>query len=169
ILTAEGLNGYRATDISTLTPAVLQTYDVVILGEIALSASQVAMLTDWVNAGGNLVAMRPDPQLAGLLGLSAAGSPLSDAYLQVDASVAPGKGIVAQTIQYHGAADRYLASGATTVATIFSDAVTPTANPAVTLRSVGNGHAAAFVYDLARSRLYTHPDTPARAATERER
>ena len=112
ILTAEGLNSYRATDLSTLTPAVLQTYDVVILGEMALSASQVAMLTDWVNAGGNLVAMRPDPQLASLLGLSPADSPLSDAYLQVDASVAPGKGIVAQTIQYHGAADRYLASGA---------------------------------------------------------
>jgi hypothetical protein len=102
ILTAEGLNSYRATDLSTLTPAVLQTYDVVILGEMALSASQVAMLTDWVNAGGNLVAMRPDPQLASLLGLSPAGSALSDAYLQVDASVAPGKGIVAQTIQYHG-------------------------------------------------------------------
>jgi len=168
ILTAEGLNSYRATDLSTLTPAVLQTYDVVILGEMALSASQVAMLTDWVNAGGNLVAMRPDPQLASLLGLSPAGSALSDAYLQVDASVAPGKGIVAQTIQYHGAADRYLASGATTVATLFSDSITPTANPAVTLRGVGSGHAAAFVYDLARSVVYTHQGNPAWAATERD-
>ena len=74
----------------------------------------------------------------------------------------------AQTIQYHGAADRYLASGATTVATLFSDAVTPTANPAVTLRSVGSGHAAAFVYDLARSVVYTHQGNPAWAATERD-
>ena len=28
------------------------------------------MLTSWVNAGGNLIAMRPDKQLAGLLGLT---------------------------------------------------------------------------------------------------
>src|SRR5262249_43916766 len=109
ILAAEGLNSYLATDVANLTPAVLQAHDVVILGEMALSPSQVAMLSDWVNAGGNLVAMRPDPQLASLLGLSAAGGgALPDGYLQVDASVAPGKGIVAQTIQYHGAADRYL-------------------------------------------------------------
>jgi hypothetical protein len=168
ILAAEGLNSYLATDVSKLTPALLQAHDVAILGEMALSASQVAMLGDWVNGGGNLVAMRPDPQLASLLGLSPAGSPLSDAYLQVDASVAPGKGIVTQTIQYHGAADRYLASGATTVATLFSDAVTPTANPAVTLRNVGSGRAAAFVYDLARSVVYTHQGNPAWAATERD-
>ena len=56
--------------------------------------------------------MRPDPQLAGLLGLTAAGGTLADAYLAVDTSAAPGAGIVAQTIQYHGTADRYTASGA---------------------------------------------------------
>ena len=65
------------------------------------------MLSDWVQAGGNLIAMRPDPQLAGLLGLTPAGSPLSNEYLKVDTASGPGAGIVGQTIQYHGAADRY--------------------------------------------------------------
>ena len=46
------------------------------------------MLSDWVNAGGNLIAMRPDGQLAGLLGLTAAGATLANAYLKVDTTAA---------------------------------------------------------------------------------
>ncbi|HSW34782.1 MAG TPA: hypothetical protein VLH36_14315, partial [Steroidobacteraceae bacterium] len=53
ILLAEGLNAYRAQDISTVTAGTLSGYDVVILGELALTAGQVGMFTDWVNAGGN--------------------------------------------------------------------------------------------------------------------
>ena len=58
ILRAEGLNAFNVTDISTIDAAVLADYDVVILGEMGLSAAQVTLLSDWVNAGGNLVAMR---------------------------------------------------------------------------------------------------------------
>ncbi len=64
ILRAEGLNSFNATDLSGVTAAVLADYDVVILGETALGAAQAQMLTDWVTAGGNLIAMRPDPQLS---------------------------------------------------------------------------------------------------------
>ena len=49
------------------------------------------MLTDWVNGGGNLIAMRPDKQLAGLLGLTDAASTLANAYLLVDTAPAPGR------------------------------------------------------------------------------
>jgi hypothetical protein len=168
ILAAEGLNSYRATDVANLTPALLQAHDVVVLAEMPLTASQVAMLTAWVQGGGNLVAMRPDPQLAGLLGLSAPTGVLSDAYLRVDVSAAPGKGIVADTVQYHGPADTYLASGATIVATLYSDPVTATASPAVTVRNVGAGRAAAFAYDLATSVVYTRQGNPAWAGTERD-
>ena len=48
-------------------------------------------LTGWVNGGGNLIAMRPDKQLAGLLGLTDAGATLPNAYLKVDTSVPPGR------------------------------------------------------------------------------
>lgn len=170
ILAAEGLNSYRAVDVAKMTPALLASYDVVILAEMALSAGQAAQLSAYVNGGGNLVAMRPDPQLAGLLGLSPAAGTLADAYLAVDGTAAPGAGIVTQTIQFHGVADRYTASGATTVATLYSDAATSTAHPAVTLRAVGSagGHAAAFAYDLARSVVYTRQGNPAYAGTERD-
>ena len=109
-----------------------------------------------MTAGGNLIAMRPDEQLASLLGLTAAGGTLADAYLLVNTASGPGAGIVGQTIQFHGTADRYTLGGATTVATLYSNATTATTNPAVTLRSVGRGgQAAAFTYDLARSVVYT--------------
>ena len=75
-----------------MTPAVLAQHDVTILGEMSLSGPQVDDLTDWVQAGGNLIAMRPDPQLAGLLGLATAGGTLANAYLLVDTTAAPGAG-----------------------------------------------------------------------------
>ena len=55
---------------------------------------------------------------------------LANAYLKVDGSRAPGAGIVTDTIQFHGTADRYGLNGATSVATLFSDATTATASPA---------------------------------------
>ena len=75
-----------------------------------------------------------------------------------------------ETIQFHGTADRYTTSGATTVATLFEDATTATANPAVTLRSVGanGGQAAAFTYDLPRSIVYTRQGNPAWSGQERD-
>jgi hypothetical protein len=168
ILAAEGLNSYRATDIRNVTAAVLQAYDVVVLAPMALTAGQASIITSWVNGGGNLVAMRPDAQLAGVLGLSPAGEALAEGYLRVDVAAAPGQGIVAETIQYHGAADRYLANGATVVATLYSDAVTATIHPAVTVRAAGNGHASAFTYDLASSIVFTRQGNPAWAGTERD-
>ena len=80
------------------------------------------MLTDWVNAGGNLIAMRPDKQLAGLLGLTAASTTLANGYLLIDTAAAPGAGIVSQTMQFHGTADRYTLTGATAIATLYSNA-----------------------------------------------
>ena len=83
----------------------------------------------------------------------------------------PGAGLVAQTIQFHGTADRYtLGSGAEALATLYSDASTATSNPAVTLRSVGSsgGQAAAFTYDLARSIVYTRQGNPAWAGDDRD-
>ena len=114
--------------------------------------------------------MHPDKQLASLLGLTDAGTTLTNAYLQVDTSAGPGAGIVAGTIQFHGTADRYTVSGATAVATLYSNATTATSNPAVTLRSVGSngGQAAAFTYDLARSVVYTRQGNPAWAGQERD-
>ena len=170
ILRAEGFNNFNAIDMSQVTDAVLAQYDVAILGEMPLTSAQVTMLSNWVGAGGNLIAMRPDKQLASLLGISDASSVRSDAYLLVNTAQEPGAGIVNQTIQYHSAADLYTLAGATQVAAIYSSPSQSTSNPAVTLRSVGTngGQAAAFTFDLARSIVYTRQGNPAWAGQERD-
>ncbi len=170
ILRGEGLNEFTTVDASLLSPAFLNYFDVVVLGDTPLNASAVSALTGWVNAGGNLIALRPDKQLAGLLGLSDAGGTLANAYMLVNTVSGPGVGIVGQTMQFHGTADRYVLNGATSVATLYSNASTSTVNPAVTLRSVGasGGQAAAFTYDLARSVVYTRQGNPAWAGQERD-
>jgi len=168
ILNAEGFNEYTVSDISTVTAGTLSNYDVVILGEMPLSGSQVSMLTNWVNGGGHLIAMRPDPQLATLLGLSPNNSSLSNAYLQVQTASGPGIGIVGQTIQFHGPADLYTVSGATSLATLYSNASTSAGFPAVTIAYPGAGQAVAFTYDLARSVVYTRQGNPAWSGEDRD-
>ena len=170
ILRAEGLNEFDVRDISTVSSADLLSYDIVILGQMSLSSTQATMFSGWVNGGGKLIAMRPDKKLASLLGLSDQSSTSSDRYLLVNTSSGPGAGIVNETIQYHGTADLYNLSGASSLAALYSDATTMTSNPAVTVKAVGGngGQAAAFVYDLARSVIYTRQGNPAWAGQERD-
>jgi hypothetical protein len=172
ILRAEGLNEFALADISTVNPSMLANYDVAILGDLTPSPDEVTALTNWVEGGGNLIAMRPRQALGSLLGLSGLGTPLPAAggYLQVDTSTAPGAGIVGDTIQYHGDADRWSLNGARSVAGLFTDASTSAGSPAVTLRNVGThgGQAAAFTYDLARSVVTTRQGNPAWAGQERD-
>jgi hypothetical protein len=170
VLLTEGLNEFALMDLGAVSSAALSTYDVVILGQATLSSAQVTIFSNWVNGGGSLIAMRPDAQLASLLGVTAAGSSLSEGYLLVNTASGPGAGIVGETIQFHGAADLYTLGAASNLATLYSSATTPTANtnPAVTLRSVGSGRAAAFTYDLARSIVLTRQGNPAWAGQDRD-
>jgi Domain of unknown function (DUF4082)/Bacterial Ig-like domain/Bacterial Ig domain len=168
ILRNEGLNEFAMTDIASVTATTLAAYDVVILAKATLTPTQASMFATWVNGGGNLIAMAPDAQLAATLGLTATGTTLAEGYLLINTAAAPGAGLVNQTIQYHGTADRYTLNGATSVATLYSNATTATVNPAVTTRSVGTGSASAFTYDLATSIVYTRQGNPAWAAQERD-
>ena len=129
------------------------------------------MFTTWVTGGGDLIAMHPDKQLAGLLGLTATSGTLSDSYLLANTAPGPGFGITDQTVQYHGPADLYTLNGATSLATLYSNATTGTSNPAVTLRNnvgTGAGAAAAFTYDLASSIVLTRQGNPAWAGSHRD-
>ena len=167
----EGFNYFAVKDIGSVSAATLGNYDAVVLSEMSLTQDQANMFNDWVtNNGGNLVAMRPDKKLDGLLGLTDDSSTRSNQYMLVDTADAPGKGIVGQTIQFKGAADNYTTDGATSVATFYSDASTATSNPAVTTRSVGGhgGTAVAFTYDLAKSVIGLHQGNQAWVGQERD-
>ena len=168
ILRTEGFNEFSSADISTVTAATLAPFDVALLGDMPLTAAQVMTLTNWVNGGGNLIAMRPDKQLYGLLGVTDTLTPISDAYLLIDTSGPPGRGLVTETIQFHGTGDKVTLNGATSIATFYSSVANPTPNPAVTQRNVVNGRAAAFYYDLARSVVYTRQGNSAFSGDERD-
>ena len=168
ILLAEGLNEYRVKDITTVTADILSQYDIAVLGDFKLTSSQASMLTSWVNSGGSLIAMHPDSQLASLLGITPKGGTLAEGYLLVNTQGSPGQGIVGQTIQFHGSADLYSLSGATSIATLYSNVSTPTSSPAVTLVNAGSGQAAAFTYDLARSVVYLRQGNPAWSGQDRD-
>ena len=175
ILRAEGLNAFKVIDISAVDATVLAGYDVVILGEMPLTPPQVTMLSDWVNGGGNLIAMRPDAAARGACSASpppARRSPT--ATCAVDTAAAPGRGHrrrrrSSSTARPTATRSRRDAA-AVAVATLYSNATTATTNPAVTLRTRGRagGEAAAFTFDLARSIVYTRQGNPAWAGEERD-
>ena len=169
ILRSEGLNEFSVSSVP-VTAAKLTGHTTVVLAKTAVTDAEVTTLTNWVQGGGNLIAMRPDKKLAGLLGLADAGGTLANGYLKVDKASAAGAGIDGQTLQYHDTADRYTLAGASAVATLYSTASSATTNPAVSLRSVGTsgGQAAAFTFDLARSVVYTRQGNPAWAGDKRD-
>jgi hypothetical protein len=167
ILRAEGFNAYSVTDISKVTAATLNAYDVVLLSEMSLSSTQIDMLDAWVTSGGSLIAFRPDSSLAELYGLTnVAGSTTSEGYLAVNTSTSIGQGIVSDSIQFHGTADHYTLSGATSLATMYSDATTPTAYPAIASAARGSGHVVIFTFDLAHSIVLMRQGNPAWASQE---
>ena len=169
ILRAEGLNEFSVAD-GPVTADKLAGHDTVILAQAAVTDAEVATLTTWVQGGGNLIAMRPDKKLAGLLGLTDAGGTRANQYVKVDQGSAAGAGIYGETMQFHGTADRYSLNGASAIASIYSDAASATSDAAVSLRDVGTngGQAAAFAYDLARSVVYTRQGNPAWAGQKRD-
>src|ERR1051325_10467716 len=128
------------------------------------------MFSNWVNAGGTLIAFKPSALLTPLMGLSSAGSTLSDKYLLVNTASGPGVGIINQTMQFHGTANLHTLNGATSLATLYSTATTATTNPAVTTINVGTngGKAVAFTYDLAKSIVYTRQGNPLWAGQKRD-
>ena len=109
-----------------------------------------------MNAGGNLVAMRPDKAAsAGLFGLTADSGTRSNVYLKGQQRRAGGSGDRRRDdLQYHGTADHYTLNGATAVAMQYSSATTATTCPAVTYaRSINGGQAATHLRPRGLGRL----------------
>ena len=166
ILRAEGLNEFAIANVGSLNAQTLAAYQVVVLAETDLTAAQVSALTDLGQRR-----RQPDRDAPGREpGRPArAGLRRRRSRERLPAGRRPGRGITGETMQYHDTADLWTGGGGATVAaTLFSNASTSTGRPAVTLRTVGAGQAAAFTYDLARSVVYTRQGNPAWAGQERD-
>ena len=132
ILKAEGFNEYQIESLSDsgLTLSYLNNFGIVILTESALTSTQGTLFRDYVNGGGNLIAFRPDKQLAAVFGITDATGTLDNGYLKIETGTEIGGGLLSDTLQIHGSADRYNLNGATKIATLYSNSSTATSYPA---------------------------------------
>lgn len=163
ILRAEGITAFGVASLDSIDAATLDAASLVLLAETPLTAPQAALFTGFVNGGGRLVAMRPDPQLHGVLGIAAAAGTTSNGYTLIDQS-GPGAGLPNLTLPFKGPAQHFVSAGATTVASLYTTRTTASAFPAV----VRHNRTAAWAFDLARSTAYTRQGDPAFAGTERD-
>lgn len=177
ILRAQGYTSFKAADITEVeaNPSMLNSYDVILLGQMKLNASDISLLTAWTTKGGTLIAQRPASLLYPLMGITSIDSIQdhnTNTYLLIDTTAGlPGAGIVSETIQFHGVADVYgMLPGTTSLATIYSSASTSTNNPAITSATVGNngGKAIAFAFDLAKSIVLTRQGNMAWSGQSRD-
>ena len=175
ILRAQGYTAFKAVDISEVesNPAMLNDYDIILLGQMTLNSTDVGLFSSWTNAGGTLIAQRPSTLLYPLMGITSSGTRvdnITNTYLLVNTATGlPGTGIVSQTIQYHGDADLYnMNAGTTSLATLYSSATTATVNPAITSKNCGAGKAIAYAFDLAKSIILTRQGNMAWAGSSRD-
>jgi len=170
ILKAEGFNEYiidSLTDTKVTTP-YLNQFDVVILGETAITQSQKAMLVGYVKAGGNLIAFRPDKRLSEIFGIIDTKEIVNEGYIKINTLNDIGKGLVPVTIQFHGTSDLYKLNGGEKIASLYYDAQDSTEFPALVVNNYGRGHAVAFTYNLSKSIVYTRQGNPNWAGQERD-
>ena len=73
ILKAEGFNAFQIEPLAEISLPKLNSFDIVILTETALTADQAELLRVYVSSGGQLVAFRPAKQIVDIFGISDAG------------------------------------------------------------------------------------------------
>ena len=127
----------------------------------------MALLSSYVRGGGNLIAFRPDKQLALVFRLSPKGT-IRDGYIKIEPDNDIGKGLLSDTLQFHGDADRYEAKNADAVAMLYHNARTPAGNPAVVSCNIGSGHVIAFSYNLPKSIALTRQGNNHNAGLEKD-
>ncbi len=163
ILRAEGINTFAVVQLSALDAPTLAAATLVVLAETPLTAPEATLFSDYVGAGGRLVAMRPDAQLHGLFGVTAAAGTTADGYVLVDQG-GPGAGLQNVTLPFRGVADHYDLTGATAVAELYTTRTLSAGRPVV----VRQARTAAWAFDLARSTAYTRQGNPAFAGVDRD-
>jgi hypothetical protein len=164
ILRAEGISSFSVTNLSAVNASTLIGVPLVVLADTALTDQQAAYFIAHVNAGGRLVAMRPDSRLNAVLGIGDAAGTTSNGYTLID-QAGIGAGLQSLTLPFKGDARHFALAGATPVSTLYpSAAPSNPAGPAV----VRYGRTAAWAFDLARSTAYTRQGDPAFKGQDRD-
>ena len=170
ILKTEGFNEFQMDSLSDakISSQYLKQFDIIILPETSLTASQKELITSYVKEGGNLISFRPDKQLSDIFGIRDVGGTIGEGYIAVDKNCEQAKKITAESMQFHGTADKYSLKGGSRIASLFSDPKTNTGSPAIVSNNFGKGHAVAFLYNLPKSIVYTRQGNPINAGVEKD-
>ena len=152
-------------DVGDLTA---ERFGVILLAEGSVDQAQAERLSAYVFKGGQLISFRPDAQLAELLGVERLPGGVAEGYLQVDVNHALARGSESRAMQFHGTADYYRLAGAECIAWLADAADLSTDYPAVTINAYGDGRAAGWSFDLAKSVVYTRQGNPEWADQERD-
>ena len=153
ILKAEGFNEFHFSSLTSLK--YLKKFHLVILPEVALTDPQKDIFTSYIREGGNLIAFRPDKKLATILGIKNNTDSINEGYISIDIFSEIGKGLIKETLQFHGTGDLYQLNGSKKIASFYNHSDVPTDYPAVVMNNYGHGHAIAFMYNLPKSIAYT--------------
>lgn len=168
ILRAEGLPWFSCLGWDALRETPLEGFAAVLLPAGRLDQTRVERLAAYVKAGGQLVAFRPGAQLADFLGLKRLGGVQDGGYLQVNFDHPWTAGMESAPLLFHGEADLYRPAGCEVLAWLADAEAQTTPQPAVTLRTVGEGRAAAWAFDLPQSVALSRQGNPAWANQERD-
>ena len=169
ILKTEGFNEFEIINFNeNINVDDLRLADVVILPEMPLSDHQVAVITNFVRRGGNLIAFRPVKELCHLFGMVDAGSTLREGYINIDADKAVNQGLIGQSLQYHGVADQYRVTTGEKMAELLHPDQHRSGAPALVYHRIGQGQAFAFTYNLPRSVALTRQGNPNLAGLEKD-
>jgi hypothetical protein len=170
ILKAEGFNAFQIHSLrsGSLSPRFLKQFDIVILTNSVVSSLEKTVLESYVKNGGNLIAFRPDAQLAALFGLGNKMDSLRGGYIAISTNTPIGTGLLPVAMQFHGEADLYSNNAGTSIASFDKTVTSSQSFPAVIKNDFGRGHAIAFLYNLPKSIAYTRQGNPKNAGIEKD-
>jgi len=170
ILKTEGFNEFELDSLSgdKLSTSYLSRYDLVILAESKIDPAKLNMVKEYVQKGGKLISLHPDPDLAELSGIVACNKSISDGYIRIDTTVEQGKGLTSKPLRFHGKADYYTLNGATTLATLSDNKVSDGSFPAIVANTYGKGQTISFLYNLPQSIVLSRQGNPLFAGIEKD-
>jgi hypothetical protein len=170
ILKTEGFNEFAIDSLAdkNVNTPFLAKFDLVIVAESKIPPGKLKMIEDYVKSGGRLIALRPDRELAELLGIVPLDKSISGGYIRIDTTMEQGKSLSSRLLQFHGNADCYSLNGAGSLATFLPDKKSADSFPAVVINSYMKGETIAFLYNLPESIVLSRQGNPLSAGIEKD-
>ncbi|MSP14791.1 MAG: hypothetical protein EXR62_17755 [Chloroflexi bacterium] len=166
MLRAEGLHGFKTTELADLAAPLLAEHSVVILTRSQVTEKTRDLFGNYVAAGGQLILLMPESIWEPLTGMAPLPAGMLDGYLKLLVTREVSQGFPAESFQFHGPARYWSGAGAQPLALLYRDAVSPTSYPAIAYHTCGQGRVITFAFDPAESVATTRQGNPRCAGTK---